>query len=69
MQSLFFLIFKDIKLMYYVTHDNPTLLHPTNDDNNKVYEKNWPILTVINVWGQCLQVNRILCPIFSHRTS
>ena len=25
--------------MYYVIHNNPNLLHQTNDDINKVYEK------------------------------
>ena len=38
-KSLFFLSLKDIKLMYYVIHYDPTLLHQTNEDNNKVYEK------------------------------
>ena len=33
--------------MYYVIHNNPNLLHQTNDDINKVYEINQPILTVV----------------------
>ena len=47
--------------MYFVIHNNLTLLRQTNDDTNKVYGKNWPIFTVTNVWKQCLQVE----PIFS----
>ena len=35
--------------MYYVIYNNPNLLHQTNDYINKVYEKHWPILTVIKV--------------------
>ena len=34
----------------------------------KVYENNQAILTVINVWRQCLQVKRIILPILVHRT-
>ena len=59
-KNLFFLSFKNIKLMYYVIHNNPTLLHQTNDDISLVYEKNRTILTVINVWIQCLQVKHII---------
>ena len=47
-KSIFFLIFKDIKLMSYVIHNNPTLLHQTNDVTKKLLKN---ILTVINVLG------------------
>ena len=36
---LFFLSFKDMKLMYYVIYYNLTLLHQTNNDIDNVYEK------------------------------
>ena len=36
-KSLFILIFKDIKLMYYMVNNYATLLHQTNDDINKVF--------------------------------
>ena len=45
--------------MYYVIHYDPTLLHQTNEDNNKAYEKNWLIFTVINIWGKYLPVKCI----------
>ena len=38
-KKLFFLSFKDIKLMYYVVHNNPNLLLQTNNNTSKVYEK------------------------------
>ena len=65
MKAYFFLNFKDIKLMYYMTYINPTLMHQTNDDTKKVYEKYLPIFTEINVWRQCIQVKYIILPIFS----
>ena len=46
---LFFLIFKDIRLMYYVIHNKPNLLQQTCNNTNKVYKKNRPIFTVINI--------------------
>ena len=36
-KSLFILIFKDMKLMYYMVNNYATLLHQTKDDINKVY--------------------------------
>ena len=36
-ESVFLVSFKDIELMYYVIYHDPTLLHQTNGDNNKVY--------------------------------
>ena len=50
--------------MYHMIHINPTLLHQTNDDTKNVCEKNRSILTVINVWRQCIQVKHIILPIF-----
>ena len=38
-KNLFFISFKDIKLMYYVVNSNPYLLLKTNNDTSKVYEK------------------------------
>ena len=64
-KSRYFLIFKDIKLIYYVIHNNPTLLHQTNDVTNKVYEKNQPVLTVINGSRHCLYVLLIVLLMFS----
>ena len=51
--------------MYYMIRNNAFLLRQTNDGFKKNYEKNRPILTVINVWRQCLQVNCIILPMFS----
>ena len=50
--------------MYYVIHYDPTLLYQTNEDNNKVYEKNRPIFTIINVWRKYLPVKCIILPMF-----
>ena len=50
--------------MFYVIHYDPTSLHQTNEDNNKVYEKNRPIFTVINVCRKYLQVTRVILPMF-----
>ena len=39
-KKLFFLSFKDMKLMFYAIYNsgnNPTLLHQANDDTKKVY--------------------------------
>ena len=60
----FFSVLEDIQIMYYIIHYDPTLLHQTNKDNNKVYEKNRPIFTVINVWRKYLQDKRIILPMF-----
>ena len=38
-EILFFLIFKDIRLMYYVIHNNPYLLQQTYNNTNKVYKR------------------------------
>ena len=38
-KKLFFISFKDIKLMYYVVNNNPYLLLKTNNNTSKVYEK------------------------------
>ena len=54
--------------MYHKIYNDATLLHQKNDDIKKVYEKNRPILTVINVLRQCLQVKRIIMPILDHKT-
>ena len=48
-----------------MVNDDATLLHQTNDDINKVDQKDRPILTVFNVWRQCLHVKCILLPMFS----
>ena len=44
-KSLFFLSFKDIKCMYCIVNNDATLLHQTNDDINKVYQRNRPTMT------------------------
>ena len=44
-KQLFFISFKDIKLMYYVGH-NPNLLHQTNNNTNKLLNG---ILSVIHI--------------------
>ena len=46
-KKLFFLSFKDIRLMYYVVHNNPNLLLQTNINTSKVYEKVGRFLTEI----------------------
>ena len=51
--------------MYYVICHNPTLLHQTNNDYNKVYEINRLIITVIKDWILFLRVKRTIFPMFS----
>ena len=63
--SLFYLSSKDIKLIYYMIYNDATLLHQKLMILKKFMKKNQPILTVINVWRQCLQVKRIILPNFS----
>ena len=55
--------------MYRVVHNNATLLHQINGDINKVYQKNRPIFTVINVWKQCSHVKQITFPMLSQKTN
>ena len=45
-----------VKCMYYMIYNDATLLHQKHDEIKKVYGKNRPILTIIKVWRQCLQV-------------
>ena len=49
-------------------YNDATLVHQKHDEIKNVYEKNRPILTVIKVWRQCLQVKRIILPILVHKT-
>ena len=44
-----------------MVNNDTTLLHQTNDDINKAYQKDQPILTVSNVWRKCLHV-KLCCP-------
>ena len=54
-----------MKLMYDVVNNDATLLHQINGGINKVYQKNWPLFTVINVWKQCSHVKQITFPMLS----
>ena len=64
-KSLFFLSFKDIKLMYYTVNNDAIRLHQTNDDINTIYQKYWLTMIANNLFRQCLQVKCIIFPMFT----
>ena len=68
-KSLFFLSFKDITLMYYMVDNDATLLHQTNDDINKVYQKNRPTMTPNDISDNVYKLNELYSPCLLQKTN
>ena len=55
--------------MYYMVDNDATLLHQTNDDINKVYQKNRPTMTANYISDNVCKLNELYSPCLLQKTN